>query len=666
MKSNTGPWSRRRFLTTSGAAALGGMALNLVGGLPRAAAAGGVVSYVDTSRSTYDKIALMVDGKPFYHSGVQFRYEKHKYTFGWTDAQLKPVLGMIRDDGFTVVNIPIWWSQIEPSKDTFDWTDIDKYLAWCEEYGLKLELLWFSHESTGSSIAARVPAYVMNDYQFVVRSDGTRLTLNGNPLLDKTDPNLLAREKFVLGRLMNHLASADTAHTVVGIQVLNEPNVSKQQGGQAIDRSYSTYSTDLWNSGGYSDATKFRKDVLLNYLTQLGQVIKQSDHSVYTRTNIAGSGDTVPVAENELLRSQGTATIDFFGKDPYTKGLDTLYNYGRDGVWAQGKNFPMIMENFGGSSAADVEKFNAIAGNTAHNLYAALDPDSSTGSSDHGLYNFNPTTKVVTRKAVSDKVARLNRALNKIHRDLASKTPVERGGTNLQTFNRGATASTTTTKPVGGVNITFTTSSGAQAFGVRRGAAEFAFTTTTQATFTLPGTIGVVRSVEVGRYDTNDNWVKSGMKAYSTVSGNTEITLAAEECVRVAYLVSGARYKLRNTSSGKYLDTDAEGAVILASATTYDDQDWIVARDSSGSWTIKNVRTGRFYLETASTDNSVVWNSGTVSNTSLWDLEGVPAGGLRVKNAPAGRGYLYGNSADQAKWNTGTQDASTIWEFQPK
>ena len=62
MKSNTGHWSRRRFLATSGAAALGSMALNLVGGLPRAAAAGSVVSYVDTSRSTYDKIALMVDG----------------------------------------------------------------------------------------------------------------------------------------------------------------------------------------------------------------------------------------------------------------------------------------------------------------------------------------------------------------------------------------------------------------------------------------------------------------------------------------------------------------------------------------------------------------------------------------------------------------------------
>lgn len=665
MTSNRDLWSRRRFLTTTGAVALGGAALDLVGGLPQAHAAD-VVSYVDTSKSTYDKLVLMVDGKPFYHSGVQFRYEKHKYTFGWTDAQLKPVLQMIRDDGFNVVNIPIWWSKVETSKDVFDWTDIDRYLSWCGEYGLKLELLWFGHESTGSSLAPRMPAYVLNDYQCVVRSDGTKLTLNGNPLLDKTDPNLLAREKFVLGRLMAHLASADTAHTVVGIQVLNEPNVAKQQGGSSIDRSYSTYSTDRWNSGGYTDASKFRKDVLLDYLTQLGQVVKQSDHSVYTRVNIAGSGDTVPVAENEVLRSQGTASIDFFGKDPYTTGLDTLYNYGRDAVWAQGKNFPMIMENFGGTPAADVEKFNAIAGNTAFNLYAALDPDSSTGSSNHGLYDFNPTTKVVTRKAVSDKVARLNHVLDKIHRDLASKCPVERGGTDLQTFNRSATAATTTTKPVGGVNITFTTSSGAQAFGVRRGAAEFAFTTTTQATFTLPGTTGVVRSVEAGRYDGNDNWVKDSTKTYSTVSGDIAIGLAAGECVRVTYLVSGATYKMRHSSSGLYLDTDLNGAVMLAARTVYDDQDWVVAQDSSGSWTIKNARSGRFYLETGSSNNSVIWNSGTISDSSLWNVEGIPGGGLRVKNNAAGRAYLYRTSAGEVKWNTGSQDSSTVWVFEPK
>ncbi|MBC9728775.1 DUF4978 domain-containing protein [Streptomyces sp. TRM68367] len=663
MKSNSNLWSRRRFLATTGSAALGGVALDLAGNLPQAAAAD-VVSYVDTSKSTYDKLVLMVDGKPLYHSGIQFRYEKHKYTFGWTDAQLKPVLQMIRDDGFTVVNIPIWWSQVETSKDTFSWTDIDRYLAWCKEYGLKLELLWFGCDSTGFSLAPRFPPYVLNDYQLVLKSDGTKLALNGTNLLDKTDPNLLSREKYVLGRLMAHIALADTSHTLIGVQVLNEPNVAQMQWGQSSDRSYSSYSTDRWNSGGYTDAAKFRNDVLLDYLNQLGQVVKQSNHSVYTRVNVVG--DARPITENEALRNQGKTFIDFFGRDPYTQSNDVLYHYGTDGFWAQGKNFPMIMENFAGTPAADVQKFNAIAGNTAFNLYAALDPDSSTGSSNHGLYNFNPTTKVVTRKAVSDKVAALNHVLNKISRDLASKSPVEAGGTNLQTFNRNATAGVTTTKPVGGVNITYTTSSGGQAFGVRRGAAEFAFTGTGQATFTLPGTVGVVRSVETGHYDGNDNWVRAAAKTYSTVSGDIAIDLAAGECVRVTYLVSGATYKMRHSSSGLYLDTDLNGAVTLVSKTVYDDQDWIVAKDSSGSWTIKNARPGRNYLETVSSNNGVIWNSGAVSDSSLWSLEGVAGGGFRVKNNSAGRAYLYRNPAGEVKWNSGTQDSSTVWVFEPK
>ncbi|MBR8640453.1 DUF4978 domain-containing protein [Streptomyces tuirus] len=663
MKFPTDQWSRRRFLATTGAAALGGMALNLAGGVQRAAAAD-VVSYVDTSRSTYDKLVLMVDGKPFFHSGVQFRYEKHKYSFGWTDAQLKPVLQMIRDDGFTVVNIPIWWSQVETSKDTFDWTDIERYLAWCEEYDLKLELLWFGSDSTGFSLAPRFPSYVLNDYQLVLKSDGTELELKGTNLLDKTDPNLLSREKYVLGRLMSHLASADTQHTLIGVQVLNEPNVANMQWGASASRSYSTYSTDRWNSGGYTDAGKFRKDVLLDYLNQLGQVVKESDHSVYTRVNVVG--DAQPVTENEALRRQGRSYIDFFGDDPYTTSNDPLYFYGTDDFWSQGKNFPMIMENFAGHTATDIHKFNAVAGNTAYNLYAALDPDSSTGSSNFGLYNFNPTTKVVTRKTVSHKVAALNRMLKKIHRDLATKSPVEAGGTNLQTFNRNATASVDLTKPLAGVSVGYATSSNGQGIAVRRGAAEFALASTAQATFTLPASIGAVRSVETGHYDGNNTWVRAGAKTYSTASGGISVDVAAGECVRVSYLVSGATYKIRNSSSGRYLDTDLDGVVTLASATVYDDQDWIVAKDSSGSWTIKNARSGRYYLETGASGNSVVWNSGTVSDSSLWDVEGVSGGGLRLNNHLAGRGYLYRTSAGEVKWNTGSQESSTVWEFEPK
>ncbi|WP_158865855.1 DUF4978 domain-containing protein [Leifsonia sp. AG29] len=492
------------------------------------------VSYVDTTKTTYDKNVIMVNGKPFFHSGVQFRYEKLKYTYGWTDAQLEPIMKMVADDGFKVVNIPIWWSKIETSKDVFDWTDLDKYIDWANKYGLKVELLWYGADSTGISYAPRIPSYVLNTYQYVVNSSGTRIQLGTNYLLDKTDPNLLDREKYVLGQVMSHIATYDTNQALIGVQVENEPNVANMQWGASTDRSYSSYSNTLWTSGGYTNVAQFRRDVLMKYLNALGQVIKQSDHSVYTRVNVVG--DAIPVAENEALRSAGQSYIDFIGGDPYTTDLDTLYNYGLSGTFVQGKNLPMIMETYAGSSVADIAKFNALAGNAPMNMYAAVDPDSTSGVSDSGLYNFDPTTHVVTRKTVSYSVAALNQALNKISTDLATRAPIEAGGSTLQTFNRKATTSVTNlSKALGTTNVVFSTSQAGQGIAVKRGPKEYAFLATKASTFSLPSSLGTVSAVETGSYDSNNTWSSGGAKSYVNSGGNITVQLSAGEVVRVTF-----------------------------------------------------------------------------------------------------------------------------------
>ena len=542
MDPRTELWNRRRFLVTAGAATAGGLGLSALGEqqAARAAVAATTVSAVDTTRSRYDKLVLTVDGKPFFHNGIQYRYEKHRYSYGWTDAQVKPMLGMVAQDGFNVVNIPIWWSKIETSKDTWNWADVNRMIDWCNEFGLKLELLWFGHDSTGVTMPFRLPSYVLNSYQYVVRQDGSELRKRGTGepgeppegfgCLDKTDPNLLAREKYALGQMMNHIAGYDSRHTVIGVQLLNEPNVSGLWDVR-IDRSYSSYSNDLWRRGGYTNATEFRKDVLLNYLSGLGQAVKESDYVVYTRSNPKGDAD---VAENESRRARGVAYLDFFGYDPYTTSIDYVYNYGRDPLWARGRNFPMIMENHAGCSNADILKFNSVAGNVAYNVYAACDPDARTGSGDKALYDFNPATKVVTRKAVSPKVAAMNHLINKVSRDIATKLPVERGGSKLQTWNRAAAANSTTTKTLDGQSITYATSAAGQGIAVKRSPLEIAVLSSKNGTFTLPG--GTIGSVESGRYETaGDTWLRAGSKPYSTSGGKVVINLTAGECVRVVY-----------------------------------------------------------------------------------------------------------------------------------
>lgn len=539
MSSSSRSWSRRKFLTSAGAAAAGSALVGFTAA-PGAAAsqrastapAGSPISYVDTSESVYDRLTLMSGGRPLFHNGIQFRYDKLKYDHGWTAAQLEPIMAMIAQDGFNVVNIPIWWSMVEPSMNVFSWTDIDLCIDWCAKYGLRLEVLWFGHDSDGTSVGQgpRLPSYVANgSYQWVVYQNGTRPMSGSLALLDKTDPRLLAREKYVLGQLMTHIAAYDTTNRLVGVQVLNEPNVSHVSNYLGPDRSYSSYSDALWTGGHYTDAGKFRRDVLLNYQTQLGAVIKQSGHSVYTRSNLVG--DAWPIAENEALRAKGANFIDFYGNDPYTTDDNRLFSYGTDSFWAQGKNFPMIMENYVGNSASVGQKVSAIAGGAFLNFYAAVHPD--VGSSDNeALYNYN-SNHVVTRKAATYVIADLNTALNKISADLASRKPVGAGGKTLQVYNRTAAASVTSTEPVGSHSFTYATTASGQAFAVQRAATEFALVSTQTGTFTLPTGIGPVTSMQTGFYNADDVWVRQASKSY-TVSGNTIVVkLAKNECVRV-------------------------------------------------------------------------------------------------------------------------------------
>lgn len=149
-----------------------------------------------------------------------------------------------------------------------------------------------------------------------------------------------------------------------------------------------------------------------------------------------------------------------------------------------------------------------------------------------------------------------------------------------------------------------------------------------------------------------------------SLSGNDNAISSIQ--VMTIGIVSGATYKIKNKDTGKYLDTDANGAVILASGTTYDDQKWVVTKQSSGYWTINNVVTGREYLNT-DPDNIVTWNTGGgIYDDALWDIE--PISGefysFRVNNKVADREYLHATTANEARWNTGSTDSSTIWVFE--
>ncbi|WP_460707574.1 family 16 glycosylhydrolase [Myceligenerans halotolerans] len=126
-------------------------------------------------------------------------------------------------------------------------------------------------------------------------------------------------------------------------------------------------------------------------------------------------------------------------------------------------------------------------------------------------------------------------------------------------------------------------------------------------------------------------------------------------------LVSGATYKIRNVATGQYLDSDLDGALVLTDSSSYDDQEWVATKDSTGAWVFGNARSGRGNLDTQP-DNEVIWNSGFVYDDSRWSLEEA-SGGFRLNNQLDGRDYLYA-SGGQPRWNTGSTSGSTVWAFE--
>ena len=102
----------------------------------------------------------------------------------------------------------------------------------------------------------------------------------------------------------------------------------------------------------------------------------------------------------------------------------------------------------------------------------------------------------------------------------------------------------------------------------------------------------------------------------------------------------------------------------MGAGTIYDDQDWILAQGSDGTWTIENARSGRSYLDTEP-NNVVIWNDGYIGPDTKWSIE--PAlGGFRFNNEAPERSYLYATSTGEVRWNIGATDRSTVWILERK
>lgn len=207
-----------------------------------------IVSRVVTGEN--GKSYVEVDGKPFMYENVecmgtwQLRgFDKNSVT-GYEDPLpmewLENVFEKTAYAGYNTVSTFFSWSDIEPkTKGGYDWTLLDKYLAWADKYDLHLSLTWFGSDAGGGT---RLPGYGAGWSCHVPEYLCDRETYwNGRPMTEeqleeaKTKESrfraprtgevadyIRTCERNALIALTEHLRDTDTTHRMISLMINNE------------------------------------------------------------------------------------------------------------------------------------------------------------------------------------------------------------------------------------------------------------------------------------------------------------------------------------------------------------------------------------------------------------------------------------------------------------
>lgn len=193
-----------------------GKSLALIAALGFAASLGAVAADAPQLKKQGTATQLFVDGKPLLILGGELGNS--------TASDLKYLnthWATFKTIGLNTVIAPVEWDQIEPREGVYDYTPLEGLIQQAEANNMKLVLLWFgAWKNSTSSYAA---PYIKHDYATYSRAQddkGVRLDI-----LSPYDPDNLAANQRVFGALLAHLKKIDKKHTVVMVQVENEPGM---------------------------------------------------------------------------------------------------------------------------------------------------------------------------------------------------------------------------------------------------------------------------------------------------------------------------------------------------------------------------------------------------------------------------------------------------------
>lgn len=418
---------------------------------------------------------LEVDGKPFAVYGAQIRLDIFRSVDKLEWTEIEEYFSLAEKLGVNCVQIPCPWAFIEPKKDQWDFTCIDKTLEFALRHNLKVELLWFSTNFIGDSYSWLVPTYILAEPSIRLKREGEG-DLHGlygyTYSIDFASDYVLEREKNAVTVLFAHILQWDGANgntrPVISCQVHNEPDALVRW---RLDE----------KKISHRDGTLLTKaeawQMTLKALDAVGTAVKNSAYSVATRTNIiSGNGvndfpQTPGISPKDVAALPG---IDFVSFDPYMEQVDRIAYEVSQYASLEG-NYPLVAENRGdySNTASLILVASALGG--GYDIYDLATSKYITSHSappfnTEGIYNsdFTPKPQVAQTSVLLD-------GLVAAGEDVAVTPTEDFAVFNVRTDSPQTVLSQTVRTT--GAELSFETSSGALAFVLDRGGELVAFST---------------------------------------------------------------------------------------------------------------------------------------------------------------------------------------------
>lgn len=159
------------------------------------------------------RFQLLVDGEPYFVLGAQAGNSSN-----WP-AVLPKVWESIKNLHANTLEIPVYWEEIEPVKGRYDFKSVQLLLDQARQNDVRLVLLWFATWKNGSN--HYMPEWMKLDSKKYCNITG----LDGKPV-DSPSPHCAAAmeaDAKAFAAFMQYLRDNDPCHTVIMVQVQNEP-----------------------------------------------------------------------------------------------------------------------------------------------------------------------------------------------------------------------------------------------------------------------------------------------------------------------------------------------------------------------------------------------------------------------------------------------------------